>query len=625
MMSQQRRARPASLAGAVARDGARLVLPAGIVLVLLQLAFRAWAAWSSWFFLDDFVYLAEAPAGPPDLDHLMEPYNGHLMPGARLIIWWVASQGPVSWWPAAVFLVLGQALASLACLWMLVSLFGRRWAVLVPLAFYVVNPLSLTAYMWWAAALQQLPLQLTLFLAVGAWGRYHRATQHGRSRRGWPWVAVTVLAVLLGLSLWEKSLLVVPLLPLITLGWYTSGGLASRASGLVRHALPLLAVVAPAAGYFAYYRTLAADELGRVSVGLAGDLAGVMLGRTLPTGLVGGPWRWSVPSPPQAFADPPSWAVTMAWLVIAGVVAFSLVTRVRAGRAWMLAGAWVGMTYALVLLSRGDAFGGVLGTDARYLADVPAIVALAIGLAFLEIPGAPGSSAPREGSPALRPVRWVGVVLAGAVVVGSTASSLGFVRYWHEDNGARPYLGRVRAEVVARGHVDLVGQTVPEAVMSRLALPANHTTFLLPLVTDRVDFPDRSGKLAMVDAQGALVRVDIEPRVRSLPGPTEGCGWKITDRGGSVPLEEVTSPSQDETFRYEWWVRVGYLASQDSSVTVVAGGDAVTTELRAGVQELYLRLEGGLDEITFLGMDPGTTLCVDTVEVGPPTPGGPLP
>ena len=78
-------------------------------------------------------------------------------------------------------------------------------------------------------------------------------------------------------------------------------------------------------------------------------------------------------------------------------------------------------------------------------------------------------------------------------------------------------------------------------------------------------------------------------------------------------------------FPWVWWIRVGYLGSKDSPVVVTAGSSTVATTVEAGVNSLYVKVEGSFDSIRIDGLDPGTTLCVDNIEVGQPTPGGPLP
>ena len=107
------------------------VLGTAVALLAVQLAFRTWAAASSWYFLDDLVFLRRH-AEASNWSYLVEPYNGHVMPAAKAVYWLLRTTGPTEWWPGALVLVVGQALAGAAFLWMLVGLFGVRRAILVP-------------------------------------------------------------------------------------------------------------------------------------------------------------------------------------------------------------------------------------------------------------------------------------------------------------------------------------------------------------------------------------------------------------------------------------------------------------------------------------------------------------
>lgn len=587
------------------------VLATAAALLLAQLGFRTWAAWSSWYFLDDLVFLRQyAEAGR--WSYLVEPYNGHLMPVAKSIYWIIRGTGPTEWWPAALMLVVGQALASLACLWMLVSLFGVRRAILVPFSLYLFLPLSLPSYMWFIAALQQLPLQLTLAIGVGAWVRCLRT-------RRIRWLVVCIAALCLGLAFWPKALFLLPLLAYLSVAYFSSGGgLRQRLHGLRWQLLAFAPLLVVGLAYVGYYVNAVPGQLAPVTARLVGEFAGTLLGTTLMTGLVGGPWQWDVPAPPNAFADPPSWAVHLSWVVVVAVVTYAWLRRIRTGRATLLFLGFVGGTFLLVLTGRAGELGATLGTDSRYLSDVPLVAALCWGLAFIDLPGAPGSSALREVPRIHAAPRGVGAALLVVVLVGSLVSSLGYVRPWHEDNAARPFFDRFRTEVEARGRTDMVDRVVPEDVMSQLAAPANNFEFLAPLVTDAAHFPDVSSDLATVGDDGSLRQVVIGRGVDSLPGPVAGCGWRVTERGRRIPLA-------GDAFDFVWWARIGYLSSSDSPVTVTAGQNRVETSVRRGLNNLYLRLDGGFDHVTIDGLDPGTTLCVDTVEVGQPEPGAPLP
>lgn len=585
------------------------VLGAAIAMLVAQVALRTWAAWSSWYFLDDLVFLRNY-AEAADPGYLLEPYNGHLMPAAKGVYWLIGSVGPAAWWPAALFLVVGQALASAACLWMLVSLFGARRAILLPYALYLFLALSVPSYMWFIAALQQLPLQIALSLGVGAWVRHLRAPRPH-------WLALCVAALLLGLLFWPKALFLLPLLGFLSLGYFSSGGPRSRLRNLRGQAASFAVLLAVGIAYVGYYVSVVPGQFTSVTARLVGQFADTMLGTTLASGLVGGPWRWDNPAPPNAFADPPEWAVHLAWVVVLAVMVYVHLRRRRAARALLLFAGYVVGTFLLVLTGRATALGATLGTDSRYLSDVPLIVALCLALACIDLPGAPGSSAVRD-APLIQPApRALVGVLAAVVLIGAVASSVDYVRPWHE-NAAKPFFDRLRTEVEARGRTDMVDRVVPEDVMSQLAAPANNLEFLAPLVTDKVHFPDVSSELAIAGDDGSLRQVAIGRGVDSLPGPTPGCGWRVTAKGRQVPLA-------GDAFDFVWWARIGYLSSQDSPVTVTAGTTSVETRVRSGLNNLYLRLEGGFDHVTIDGLAPGTTLCVDTIEVGQPEPGGPLP
>ncbi|WP_457189436.1 hypothetical protein [Nocardioides sp. P5_E3] len=591
-------------------EGSRTwVLWTAVALLVSQLTFRTWAAWSSWYFLDDLIFLRQHADGA-DWDYLLEPVNGHFMPVAKLVYWGIGSIDPMAWWPAALFLVVGQALASAACLWMLVTLFGMRRGILPPFALYLFLSLSMPSYMWFIAALQQLPLQVALCVAVGAW------VLHARGE-GVRWLGLCLVSLVAGLLFWQKTLVVVPLLVYISYAYFTSGGPVRRLRGLRSQAFGLVAVLVVGVAYVAYYFATVPSQLSTVTPELAGDLAETMLGSTLASGLAGGPWQWHMPAPPHAFTDPPSWSVHLSWVVVSAVAAYAYLRRARSGRALLLLIGWVLGTFLLVLAGRGTALGAIVGTDSRYLSDVSLVAALCLGLAFLELPGAPGSSGPRV-PPRIQPVpSWFTGLLTSAVVLSGLFSSATYVTPWHDQNAAHRFFDRFRADVAAYGRVEMVDRVVPEDVMSQLSAPRNNFTFLAPLATDLVDFPDVSSELAIVGDDGSLRQVAIEPGVDSLPGPRAGCGWRVRDKRVDVPLA-------GRAIDLEWWARIGYLSSADSAVTVTAGRSSVDTRVRRGLNNLYLRLDGGFDEVSIDGLDPGTTLCVDVVEIGQPVPGGPL-
>lgn len=588
------------------RAATQWVIPAAVALLVAQLAFRGWAAWSGWYTTDDLGFLRESHRAT-QWSYLTEPYNGHLMPGGKLVFWAVGAAGSAQWWPAVAYLVLGQVVASAACLWMLITLFGRRWAIVPPFALYLFLSLSLPSYMWFVAATQQLPLQIVLSLAVGSWVRYLRGD-------GIAWLAATLTTLAVGLFFREKAMLVFPILAFISLFYFTAGSLGERLRTVRRQALALVLVVALGLVYVVAYADRVPSQATSVTSRTAADLAGTMLGSTLMTGLVGGPWQWKASSS-NSFADPPEWSVGAAWLVVGLVVFYILLRRQRSWPAVLLFAGYAAGTYFLLLTARGAMFGGSLGTDARYLSDIPVVLCLCLALATAPLLGAPGSSEPRPSELVARAPLWLVVALVTAVVVGGTASSVAYVRPWH-DNEAHDFFARLDRDLAARGPVDLADRVLPKSVISPYMAPNNTLSFLAPLSTDEVRFPDTSSSLHVVDDDGRLRSAGIEPSLTSRPGTVPRCGWRVTEAGTSVPLAGRAAADT-------WWVRIGYLATGPSPATITAGSTTFDVSLRSGLNDLFLRIEDGFDAIRMDGLMPGVTLCVDEIEVGRVRPADP--
>lgn len=589
-------------------EAPRLVVAAGVVMILAQLGFRAWALFPSWFYLDDYKMLRDAQ-DHRGIGDLFTPYNGHLMPGGRLLVLAVESSGQLNWGLACTLTIALQAVASGAALWMLMTLFGVRWGILGPLALYLFSPVTLPALMWWTACLTQITIQAGLFLAVGAWVLHLR----GGGRR---WILATLGGVAFGLAFDVKGLLIFLVLAFIALSYFASGGLVARIRFVTARYWPatLVGTVAVLA-YVAYYVTHVSQPFETPSLSLVGGLAATMLGSAFLTGAVGGPWHWSALAPPNAFADPPATAVHATWVVIALVVAYSLLRRRRALRAWLLLAGYLVVLLALLVSSRGLEYGALIGLEYRYLTDATCILALAIGLAFMPLLGAVESSEPRSDLLRLEARGPVVATATALVVTSSLVSSALYVDIWHTQNASDGYVHLLAAEMRTYGAVDLSDQALPDAVIPGIFAPDNSLSNLVPLVSDRASFPDTTSQLMVVAPDGGLRQALIKPGVLSRPGPRADCGWRVTASGLDIPLD-------GRAFEWRWWVRIGYLSSRSSPVRITAGDAQVDTQVESGVRSLYARVSGTFDSIRVDGLDPGTTLCIDTIEVGQPVPGG---
>ena len=587
------------------------VLVVGATLILLQVAFRGWAALSSWFYGDDYNLLADEIGRSASLARFVEPYNDHVMPGGKFVAWVVSHSGTLNWELAAGFAISAQLLASVAALWMLVTLFGARPGILVPLSLYLFSAVTFPAYLWWAAALNQVVPQAALFAAVTCWVTYLR----GRSLK---WLLATVASVGVGLVFFEKAALIFPVLAFLALAYFASGGPVRRLrTVLVRYWPAAIPAGLLGGGYTAYYVTRVEGALESPPASLVGGLANTMLGSAFPTGLIGGPWRWADEPQPAAYADPPAFAVYLAWVVIAAVVAYLALRRTRTLRAWVLLIAYVVVLYLLLLGGRAPLFGAAIGMEYRYLTDGVAMLVLCLGLASMGLLGADEPSAPRA-DPLLRGElpRAAVLGLTLAVAVSGVIGSFSYARTWHATNASDSYLEVLRQDLNTGGSVDLADVAAPDEVLSFLTAPNNTVSQLTGLSSEEVRYPQASDRLLVPDASGRLRAASIELGVLGRPGPKPDCGWLVGATGTTMSLDA-------RVFTWTWWVRLGYLASDSSRVRVIAGDSTVETEVLAGLNSLFVRVDGSFDSIRLEGLDADVTMCVDDIEVGQIVPGGP--
>ncbi|MFD0665961.1 hypothetical protein [Thermocatellispora tengchongensis] len=189
-----------------------------LLLVLVQLAWRAWLLRDAYFFGDDLTLTGKAADTGLTLEYLLHPHAVHVMPVSLAVVWIVTALDPYNWTLAAASLVLMQAGASLAVWRMLTVVFGRRPGLLVPYAVYLFTPLTVPAFHWWAAGIQTLPFQAAIAMSVASHVTYLRR------RRARDAVA-TCAWFLLGLgSFHVKAALAIPLVLFgITLLYFARG------------------------------------------------------------------------------------------------------------------------------------------------------------------------------------------------------------------------------------------------------------------------------------------------------------------------------------------------------------------------------------------------------------------
>ncbi|NYG57913.1 hypothetical protein BJ980_000836 [Nocardioides daedukensis] len=589
----------------------RTQIGSAVAMVIGFIGYRAWALSSSWFYLDDYKLLYDASASDFGLRYVLSPHNSNLMPGGRVLAWIVVQSGTLNWTVAALLILALQLLAATAAAWACFTLFGVRWAALLPLALYLTSAMTVPVMMWWTAGVNQVPLQAAFFLSIGAWTRYLRS----RSTR---WLLMTMCVMAFGLFFYVKALLLLPVLLFLLVGYFVSGTVKSRIRQLVPFWPGIVGCTIMPSIYTVYYLSHVSSPFVSTSPGLVLRIAETMIGTAFTTALVGGPWRWAPLAPPNAFASPPEVTVHLAWVLVALVVLYGFATRRRTVRAWVLLVGYLFACLALLVNSRGPAYGEIIGLEYRYLTDAACVAAICVGLVFIDIHGARDSSCAR--TPSMLRARIpsvIGLVVIGAIAIGGVLSTASYVRIWHEQNYSDAYVHTLQDELTRLGSVDLDDGVVPDAVIPGIFAPDNRVHKITELIGDQAQYPRWSPRLGVVAEDGSIRAALIGPGVVSKKGPREGCGWLIKDRRVSIPLTA-------RAFNWSWWIRIGYLYSDESTVTVSADGKQVEAELQPGVNSLYVQFEGSFDHVSIDGLRPGTTLCVESIEVGPLVPGGPL-
>jgi hypothetical protein len=588
---------------------------AAAVLIALSLLWRASISSRGYLTTDDFPIIAQADASDPTPAHLVALYNNHLMPAGRLITWVTERLTGYEYWPYAVLMLLGQLAVGVAFYRLLRLLLPAGWALLVPLCLFLFNPMTLEVSAWWAVGINLLPMQLAMVLAIGAQVRFLR-TGHRRH------LVTLALAVVLGLLFFEKALLVVPLVFLVTVCLYAPGGPVRAVLTAVRRWWPAWAVLtAISVAYLAAYLPMSADAMLRApaSAGEVGTFLGQFYGETLVPGLVGGPWTWLDAADGTPLAAPDQPARWLSWVLVAALVAGTVwLRRGIAVRAWTLLVLFSALSAGLIAATRlGSGLSGVAGLVPRYLGDVLLVAAVCVGVAVCGLRRLDGSAEPATDpvpAPAwARPRPLLIGMAAGLVllVASSLYSGTGFAADWRVKAG-RDYLRTARADLAdAEPGTVFMDQPVPEAVIPDLSHPWNmQSRFFGPLDDDGPVFVTGARTLSVFDEAGHIRPAWVDG-VPARPGPLPGCGYRVT--GGRT----VTIPLTARVADYWQVVRISYLSDRDATATIRVGDHAgVPFDVHRGLNAMFLLMLVEGDEVELTVRDPAANLCTDEIEIG---------
>ncbi|MEZ5095192.1 MAG: hypothetical protein R2731_03165 [Nocardioides sp.] len=590
-----------------ARPAGSPVLRVGVVLIAVQLLLRGWALSGSWFFFDDLAFMSAGMNDPLDQHFVTRVYAGHVMPGGWLVVKWLATAAPYQW-PAWAAVLLGlQAVAGLGMLRLLRSMFGESQLVLALLAGYLFYVFTLPAGLWFAAGINQLPLQVALVFGL------HAHLAYLRTRR-WQHVAATLAWTAFGLAFYEKAALLFLIYAIVALGWFARGTLAARAGELWSG--PARAFSRTAAGR-ALCRALPQVRhhlRGGGQHRLAGGLGGLPVGGPrLQHRHDRGPLDWRTDST-NALASPGDLVSLASWVALGALVWYAAKTRTLSRRAWWLIGSTTAANVYLVSSARANLVGADIGLEYRYQTEAAAIFVL--GRA-----GAAPAAGCRRGQPAaggcrprLRPRRrgargHRGRGRAGPGVEPDLRAQLAD----QQPHRAllRPGPGRTaqrRAPARSPGR-----RLAPPDPAVGLRLPREHLQPRLPR-------PGPAHRLPRLVRRRALhLRRRRTPPTRGHPGraldgPGVGCGYVLERHQPTV------IPLDGPVIGGGWWIRMGYASPRDFEVTVRLGSTAHTMRLPRGFHTVYYRADGEYDSVEVDNAEAGATACINELVLGLPGP-----
>lgn len=605
-------------------------MSAAIALAVAQLSFRGWLCLRGWFVGDDFAFIGHANTMPLwSHEYLIKDYNSHFMPGAFLLVRGFNDLWPMNFVPVAIMSIVLMAAIDAVVFALLRELFTLRPAIVLPFAVFLFTPLTLPSFLWWAAALNQLPQQLAMASAFLLHARYLRT---GRLRSGLGGVACVVG----GLAFSEKTILVIPLLAGFTLLFCGDGGLLHRIrSELGNHLKVWLPYAVLGLAFLTYY-VLAVPTPARAKPTVANllPLGANVAGHAVFPALLGGPWTWLGINSNGAVANPNS---ALLWAVLLAVVALASITIARtryAIRGWALGLAYLLVNVVLLGVSRASVVGALIGSEMRYSTDLALVLVVSISLTMLPLSTGLADPAAIRATGGqylsirdqvgnhelvmLAPRSWrsqLGVAAVCLLVASSVVSSLAFEKIWAH-NDAKPYFAQVRHDLTkAHSQLTLADVQVPDQVVWTLVYPWNTTKELFAGLTPHPRFlalGQSTSALYVPDDSGALRAAAVTGSVNA-PGPETGCGWRVTSAGRTIPLRTPTAA-------WTWTVRVGFLATHASRATVTAGRTTVDVSIKAGLNVVYFLSVGVVSGVRISGLATNTALCTDDIQVGAPVP-----
>jgi hypothetical protein len=574
----------------------------GLVVIALGLVVRILSLTGSWFYFDDLAFMSAGTNDPLTWHFVGRNYAGHLMPAGWLVIKGLATWAPYKWGVWAGFLVAVQTIASLGMLRLLRSMFGENRIVLVLLTGYCFLIFTVPAGVWFAAGINQLPLQVALVFGLHAHLSYLR-THRLRS------LAATLVWTVIGLAFYEKAVLLFGFYAIFAVCWFARGKLSDRLTMVWRdYRTGVVAHGAVAIPYVAIYLKFGLHGTQPAST-LVSSVGYRLVGVAFSTGAIGGPFEWRSMSA-NSLADPSDLISLGSWVALGSLVYYAYTTRTASRRAWSLILFSLAANVYLLSSARANLVGPDIGLEYRYQTESAAIFVLAVGLAFLPLIGAVETSRPRAGVE--RPYERAAVIktVTTMVVAGSLVSTLAYVRNWQDNNPTRPFFDHLSASIARTPDkpLPLVDLSLPQNLLWAFGYPENTDSHVFASLDYPVTYPDTSvDRLYAVRDSGTLATAIVLPARTMVAGV--GCGYVLHGASTTIPLDGPVIGGG-------WWIRMEYGAPRAFRVRIGLGDHTTTMRLPAGDHTAYYKADGNYDSVVLSHGGAGRGACVTHLVLG---------
>jgi hypothetical protein len=594
-----------------------------VALVISVVSWRVWAVLQWTFQGDDWNYVAQATR-VPFLQFITTQYNGHLLTGQFALVWVVSRTAPLNYAVAMAPLLVLTLVGGVLMWRFLISLFGDRPTNLIPLAVFMLCPLSVPPSLWWAAALTIVPLQLFIVATLFA------VLSYVRDRSTWRlvWVGLVYAGAVI---FWQKAVLILPITALFVLFFLGEGGGTNRLRNVSVGLWRLWAVLGGiTVAYVSWYAAVAKGVVaGHPTLLQLERVVTKTLGSTIIPTYLGGPWSAS-PLGKAFVYELPLLPRVATWLAAGLIVAVSVLRYRCAWRAWTLLLVYIGMSTALVAVGRLPLIGAESGLGSRYYADSVAVFAVALALAFMvpldrrSSPGwsprvfplgagsrrrdwAPGqvrgqSRTTWAGADASRKFA-VGMALAYAISALLTSFRMAGTA---ETYSARSWLETAKAGLEEHPAASVVDSFLPVRAAPPSLDQAKLSYALAPIAPHiRWNAPDEHPLI--FDRLGRLWPVHVGSAAQADPGPVRGCGYRTSEGPVFIQLRRPL-------FFWTWGVMVTYNSNGEQMGSVAIDGDPQRVRFLRGPHTLILFHRGTARSVTI-----GTSkrpVCVSKIRLG---------